>query len=105
MQNLMKRIGKGNKMEENKVVETKMLYRDADIHPEILRAVEEMGFEPDMSTAELIMSYSRKDSFTDVYLIKTDVEIDALVLQPEEVAEARWMTRSDFDKLLEESKK
>lgn len=32
-------------MEENKVVETKMLYRDADIHPEILRAVEEMGFE------------------------------------------------------------
>ena len=71
----------------------------------IRETVEEMGFEPDMSTAELIMSYSRKDSFTDVYLIKTDVEIDALVLQPEEVAEARWLTRSDFDKLLEENGK
>lgn len=61
---------------------------------------EEMGFSPDMSTAELILSYTRKDTFTDVYLIKTDISIDKLRLQPEEVAEAGWFSRSDFETLI-----
>ena len=71
----------------------------------IRETTEEMGFEPDMSTAELIMSYSRKDSFTDVYLIKTNIEINELVLQPDEVAEARWLNRADFENLLAENGK
>ena len=61
---------------------------------------EEMGFKPDMTTAERIVSYSRKDSLVDVYLIKTDVGIDDLVLQTEEVAEAAWFNRSGFIELI-----
>jgi len=71
----------------------------------IRETTEEMGFEPDMSTAELIMSYSRKDSFTDVYLIKTNIKINELVLQLDEVAEARWLNRADFEKFLSENGK
>lgn len=69
----------------------------------IRETIEEMGFEPDMKTAELIMSYSRKDNFTDVYLIKTDIETDELVLQTEEVAEAKWLNRAEFEQLISEN--
>ena len=61
---------------------------------------EEMGFMPDMTAAERIVSYSRKDSIVDVYLIKTDVGIDELTLQPEEVAEAGWFNRDEFCELI-----
>ena len=66
----------------------------------VRETVEEMGFSPDMSTAELILSYVRKDSFTDVYLIKADISIDQLTLQPEEVAEAGWFSKRDFEALI-----
>lgn len=62
--------------------------------------VEEMGFEPDMSEAELILSYTRKDSFTDVYLIKADIAADKLILQDGEVDEVRWVNRAAFEELL-----
>jgi len=57
---------------------------------------EEMGFIPDMSEAEIAVSYSRWDHIVDVYLIKTEVSVDELVLQEEEVAEARWFDRDEF---------
>ena len=64
---------------------------------------EELGFEPDMSDAELILSFSRKDCFTDVYLIKTDINEAQLMLQESEVDEARWFNKSEFYDLLKEN--
>ena len=61
---------------------------------------EEMGFSPDMSEAEMAVSYSRKDSLVDVYLIKTNVTIDELQLQQEEVAEAAWVDRQGFMEMI-----
>ena len=66
---------------------------------------EEMGFVPDMTESELILSYSRKDGFTDVFLIKTEIDIEKLVLQPEEVAEARWVNRAEFEALVADGSK
>ena len=62
--------------------------------------VEEMGFEPDMTEAELILSYARKDSFTDVYLIKADIDTNMLSLQDGEVDEARWVNKEAFEEIL-----
>lgn len=62
---------------------------------------EEMGIEVDADSAERIISYSRNDSFVDVFLIKTDVTAERLILQPEEVAEARWFSRSEFFELIQ----
>lgn len=61
---------------------------------------EEMGFSPDMSCAEVILSYSRKDSFTDVYLIKADIDVSGLKLQMEEVDEAAWFGKTEFMKIV-----
>lgn len=63
---------------------------------------EEMGFIPDMSEAECIMSYSRRDTFTDIYLIKANIEICDLKLQPEEVDDAKWINRTDMLALAED---
>jgi len=57
---------------------------------------EEMGFTPDMSDAETVISYSRIDSIVDVFLIKTDLDLNELTLQPEEVAESAWVSREEL---------
>lgn len=66
---------------------------------------EELGFTPDMSQAELIISYMTRDDFTDVYLIKADVEVEEMRLQPEEVSETRWLSKEEFCKFVSDSEK
>lgn len=64
---------------------------------------EELGFTPDMSQAELIISYMTRDDFTDIYLIRADVEIEEMKLQSEEVSEARWLSKEEFSIFVTES--
>lgn len=64
-----------------------------------------MGFTPDMSQAELIISYMTREDFTDVYLIKADVEVEEMRLQPEEVSETRWLSKEEFCKFVSDSEK
>lgn len=41
-------------------------------------------------------------SFTDLYLLKTDVPVSQLKLQPGETVDARWVSFSQFEELLRE---
>ena len=48
------------------------------------------------------MMYRRHNSFCAVWLVKTDVSIEELKLQPEEVAEAKWATRTEIKEMAKE---
>ncbi|MBQ8952840.1 MAG: NUDIX domain-containing protein [Clostridia bacterium] len=63
---------------------------------------EEMGFTPDMNNALMPISFKRSDYFTDVFLIPTDIPLSELHLQETEVADAKWATLEEIDRLLAE---
>ena len=57
---------------------------------------EEMGFTPDMATAEIPISFVTRESIVDVYVIRAEVPLSELRLQKSEVAEAAWLSRDAF---------
>ena len=71
----------------------------------IRETTEEMGFVPDMSDAECVFRLVREDNITDVFIIHTEVGINELVLQPEEVAEAKWFGKAEFLELIADQKR
>ena len=65
---------------------------------------EELGFTPDMSQSELIISYMTREDFTDVYLIRADVETEEMKLQTEEVSETSWLSKEEFCNFVTQSR-
>lgn len=63
---------------------------------------EELGM--DVSPQELapIGRLRRRNSFSDLWLVRRDVERENLVLQKEEVADARWVTRDELERMIRE---
>lgn len=62
---------------------------------------EELGIELDASNGKLIKS-TRRDiykDFYDVWLFKQDIDIKDIVLQEEEVSDAKWVTPSELEHL------
>ena len=66
---------------------------------------EEMGFPINPEDMELIISFRYMKSFNDVYLVKTDVGINDVHVQESEVAEAAWLDRESFLKLMKDPEK
>lgn len=65
---------------------------------------EELGIDIDTKNMELIMSFKRKFDFVDVWLVKQDFDISSLVLQEEEVSDAKWATVDEIRELMKEGK-
>lgn len=57
---------------------------------------EELGIKATRQNSSLVMTYRRHNSFCAVWLVRTDVSIDELRLQPSEVTEAKWASRSEI---------
>ena len=49
---------------------------------------------------QLTINFSR--GFDDIYLIELDVELDTLVLQPEEVQAAKWATKEEILEMIQD---
>jgi 8-oxo-dGTP diphosphatase len=62
---------------------------------------EEVGLNVLDWELQLVDTYRSADSLYDVWLVRQDVEIGALKLQPEEVSEARWVTVEGFREMYE----
>ena len=43
----------------------------------------------------------RRNSLLDVWVITSDVDEDSLTLQKSEVAEAKWVTRTELEEMIE----
>lgn len=65
---------------------------------------EEMGIKTADGDLTLIRRIIRKTSFVDVWLLKTDVSVESLRLQESEVSEAKLITVSDFEKMVDEGR-
>ncbi len=62
---------------------------------------EELGIPSNEKTLKKILRLKRRNSLVDVWLITCDTETEKLRLQKSEVAEARWVTPQELDRMIE----
>ena len=63
---------------------------------------EELGIRIDESELTLLEVYQHKNYFMDIFVVKKDVNVSALTLQPEEVVDAKWVSHEDLLRMIEE---
>lgn len=66
--------------------------------------LEEMGIQAEKEQSEYCYMVKRHDNFCTVWIVWTDIEIDALSLQPTEVADAKWATQEEIQAMVKEGK-
>ena len=57
---------------------------------------EETGIVIDKSELRLFTTDAKKNYFLDIYLVKKDVDIKDVILQPEETTDAKWSSDEDI---------
>lgn len=62
---------------------------------------EELGIPSNKETLKKLARIKRRNSLLDIWLVNTDVPVDRLRLQEDEVAEARWVSRKEFMQMIE----
>ena len=62
---------------------------------------EEIGIKLPPSDAVLIQTITRKDDIRDTFLFRKDINIEDLTFHPDEVVDAKWVTRSEFEAICE----
>ena len=65
---------------------------------------EELGLTIAPEETELLLSLSRTYDFVDIYLVKKEIHLDDIIMQPEEVDEVKWVSIDEFKSLLKENK-
>lgn len=65
---------------------------------------EELGITSDETTLVKAMRIKKRNSLLDVWMIKSDIPTDKLVLQQSEVAEAKWVTFSELKEMIDEGR-
>ncbi len=61
---------------------------------------EELGIPSNKQTLKKVVRIMRRNSLLDVWLINVDIPTDKLRLQKSEVAEAKWVTRTEFEQMI-----
>ena len=57
---------------------------------------EELGLDVKLVGTAPVVSLDTQNTFDDIYLVRSDVLIEDLVLQPEEVVDAKWATEKEI---------
>lgn len=65
---------------------------------------EELGIPSNKQTLKKLTRIRRRNSLLDIWMINTDVQLDRLRLQEDEVAEVRWVTRDEFKEMVDTKK-
>ena len=61
---------------------------------------EELGISSSRETLKFLTRIKRRNSFLDIWSIETNVPAEQLKLQKSEVAEAKWVTREEFSRMI-----
>ncbi len=61
---------------------------------------EETGIHAETGEFSLVETYLRRDCFCDVYFLKKDVPLSAMVMQPGETCDCRWVNRAEFEAMI-----
>ncbi len=67
----------------------------------VRESVEELGIKPKIENSVLVGTFKRLSDFVDVWLVYTDVETKDLKLQPEEVQDAKWASKSEIQDMID----
>ncbi len=66
-----------------------------------LREVEEeLGIKASKESIRFIGSFARTKDFVEVYLLRSNVKIDNLILQEDEVQSAKWVSIGEFQDMI-----
>ena len=63
---------------------------------------EELGIKANKKNLRFIGSFARINDFVEVFLLKSNVKIEKLKLQEDEVQAAKWVKIEEFEKIIEE---
>ena len=63
---------------------------------------EELGYRIDLSQARPVMTIPFPVGYDDIYIVDQDINIEELVLQPEEVQQVKWASCDEIIKMIEE---
>jgi Isopentenyldiphosphate isomerase len=63
--------------------------------------IEETGININEEELLLLNTYKGSEAFVDQYMIRKDIKINELVLQKGETVDAKWVSLSEFDKMIE----
>lgn len=63
---------------------------------------EELGVSAGEAELSLLDVYQHKNYFMDLFIIKKDMDPKTLVLQPEEVVDAKWVSHEELLQMIEE---
>lgn len=61
---------------------------------------EELGIEIDMSSILGPLTHKRKDDFTDIWIVKQDIELANIILQKEEVSDVKWVSTKELKQMI-----
>ena len=64
---------------------------------------EELGVSAEEAELSLLEVYQHKNYFMDIFVIKKNMDPKTLVLQPEEVVDAKWLSHEEILKMIEEN--
>ncbi len=62
---------------------------------------EELGIRVLENEIQYVHRFTRKNSFVDLWFVGVDASIDSLVLQEEEVQDAKWVTPEELKQMIE----
>lgn len=65
---------------------------------------EELGQTVNQNELTLFKTIMTEDDFVDLYYMNKDIDINDVVLQEEEVEDAKWATKEEIEQLIEEDK-
>ena len=65
---------------------------------------EELGVGIDETDLKLLEVYKHKNYFMDIYVVKKDFDIKSLVFEPDEVVDAKWVSREEIREMIIEKK-
>lgn len=63
---------------------------------------EEVGLDFDFTGVKPALSINYRQNFDDFFILRSDCGISDLTLQPEEVAEARWASKAEIDRMIDQ---
>lgn len=61
---------------------------------------EELGIKANKEDIKYIGSYARVNDYIEIFLLKINIDTKELILQPEEVQRAKWVTISEYEELI-----
>lgn len=63
---------------------------------------EELGIKANKEDLKYIGTYARINDYVEVFLLKSNINVDELKLQEDEVQDVKWMKISDFQQLIDD---